>query len=86
MRTNNASYFAINFHRRLPPAAIRYTVQASADLNTWQDGSSFTDSGNVLSNSLTTATTNPTNRETIVRLNQVVSAASQRFLRIRVQE
>ena len=86
LRTNNASYFAINFHRRLPPAAIRYTVQASADLNTWQDGSSFTDSGNVLSNSLTTATTNPTNRETIVRLNQVVSAASQRFLRIRVQE
>jgi hypothetical protein len=86
LRTNNASYFAINFHRQIPPAAIRYTVQASPDLNTWQDGNSFADNGNVFSNSLTTATTNPTNRETIVRLNQTLGAATQRFLRVRVQE
>jgi hypothetical protein len=86
LQTNSQSYFAINFHRQLPPAAIGYTVQASSDLNTWQDGSSFADTANVLSNSLTTATTNPTNRETIVRLNQTVGAATQRFLRVRVQE
>ena len=86
LRTNSQSHFAIHFWRQIPPAAIRYTVQASADLNTWQDGSSFADGGNVLPNSLTTATTNPTNRETIVRLNQTLSAATQRFLRVRVQE
>jgi hypothetical protein len=86
LHTNGQSYFAVHFWRQIPPAGIRYTVQVSADLNTWQDGSSFADNVNVLSTALTTATSDPTNRETVVRLNQVVSGTTQQFFRIRVQE
>ena len=86
LRTNGQAYFAIDFWRQTPPAAIRYTVQVSPDLNTWQDGGSFTDASNVLTNSLTSTITDPTNRHTIVRLNQNVGGATHRFLRVRVQE
>jgi hypothetical protein len=84
--TNSQSYFAIDFWRQIPPAAIRYTVQVSPDLNTWLDGSSFSDAGSNLTNSLTSTVSDATNRHTVVRLNQVLGSSSQRFLRVRVQE
>lgn len=84
--TNSASYLAMDFRRQLPPAAIRYIVQVSPDLKTWQDGVSFADSGNVLTNGGVRMISNPTNRETIVRLNQALGAVTRQFLRVTVQE
>lgn len=75
-------HFAITFPRRVPPSELNYTVQVSADLTQWNDGSSYSDRGAVLNNSLTadTGTLSPT----VVQLNAAIAAAEQRLVRVTV--
>jgi hypothetical protein len=73
-------HFAIAFTRRVPPSELTYTVQVSPNLLTWNEGSSYSDQGAVLSNSFTAdiGASNPT----VVQLNAAMAASDREFVRV----
>jgi len=81
-------YLRLTFPRVTDALDLTYTVQAADDLTNWLDGSSYSGTGSVPANAITTEVSRTgTNPETIVvRDNTAVNAAPKRFLRLRINE
>ena len=82
--TNNA--LSLTFTRPATNNDLAYTVQVSDDLVTWNDGSSYTPSGDVISNAFTTQNSRSTSNglETISVRDNTTSSAAKRFIRLKM--
>jgi hypothetical protein len=81
-------YVYLSFPRSSSATDLRYTVQASADLETWADGSSYSSTSSSGSNTVTTEVSRVmqgTTETITVRDNVPVTAKTPRFLRLRVE-
>jgi hypothetical protein len=80
------NHLAITFKRRAGVSNVTHTVQLSDDLSNWLDGSSYSSTGSVPNTLLTSELTHTgANTETItVKENASISAAPQRFMRVRI--
>ena len=80
------SYLTLAFTRIPAATDLAYTVQVSADLQTWLDGSDYASTGRTAPSAHTTEVSrNDANPETvIVRDNTAISGAAHRFIRLRV--
>lgn len=84
---NTSNYLALTFARNPAATDVRWTVQASADLATWQNGSTYSAAASTPTNAITTEVSHTvTNPETIVvRDNTAMNSAGRRFLRLLVE-
>ncbi len=81
---NNA--LTLTFTRPATANDLTYIVQVSDDLVTWNDGSSYAPSGNVLTNTFTTQNSRSTSNglETISVRDNTPSSASRHFIRLKI--
>lgn len=82
--TNNA--LTLTFTRPATANDLAYTVQVSDDLVTWQDGSSYAPSGDVITNTFTTQISRSTSNglETISVRDNTTSSAGKHFIRLKM--
>jgi Calcineurin-like phosphoesterase/Purple acid Phosphatase, N-terminal domain len=80
-------FSALTFPRSLAATDLVFTVQASADLATWHDGSRYSSSGNTPSNAYTTEVTRVAGdpEQIIVRSNSPMSGSARGFLRLKIE-
>jgi hypothetical protein len=76
-------HLGIEFPRRPIPAELTYTVQVSPDLQAWLEGVTYADAVQVVSNGLTADV--GTAGLPLVRLNDPITHAGRRFLRVSVR-
>ncbi len=70
-------YMTISFVQRVAPTDLTYTVEVSSDMSTWNSGSSYT-------TQVSTTAIDAATQRVVVRDNTLVSAATRRFIRVRV--
>ena len=84
----SADHLTLTFTRPLAASDVSYTVQVSGDLAAWDDGSRYSASGDVPSNSFTTQlsrTTSGANETIVVQDNSTVSGNPRRYMRLKVR-
>jgi hypothetical protein len=80
-------YLTLAFRRNLSATDVIFTVQASGDLGTWSNGSTYAASGDTSSNAVTTEvgrTPNGATETIVVRDNLPIAAGGPRYLRLNV--
>jgi phosphatidylinositol-3-phosphatase len=85
----DANHLKISFDRSLAATDLTYTVQVSSDLATWSDGSSYSASANVPTNTNTTESSRISDgavEHIVVTDNSPFSASATRFMRLRIQK
>jgi len=83
----NSGYLALTFTRPTVATDVTYTLQISSDLTTWNNGSTYSSSGDLISNAFTTQVSRSTTNgmETIsVRDTAPTSALARKFIRLKV--
>ena len=70
-------YLTISFIQRVAPTDLTYTVEVSGDMNTWNSGSSYT-------TQVSATAINSATQRVVVRDDTLDTAASKRFIRVRV--
>ena len=80
------SYLSLTFKRNPAATNVTKTVEISTDLINWLAGSSYSAAGDNPTTALTTeiARTGTTNQAIVVRDNQPITAAPQKFMRVKV--
>ena len=79
-------YLSLMFKRNPAATNVTHTVEISTDLINWLAGSSYSAAGDNPTTALTTeiARTGTTNEAIVVRDNQPITAAPQKFMRVKV--
>src|SRR5207247_10028585 len=79
-------YLALMFKRHPAATNVTHTVEISTDLINWLAGSSYSAAGDNPNTALTTeiARVGSTNQAIVVRDNQPLTAAPQKFMRVKV--